>query len=189
MTKKQKIEHTAKELFWKHGFKKVSIDEICRKSHVSRKTFYTYFDNKSALVIFILTDMTNEMLSAYSELMESEIPFSAKIEKLIAQKLEMSKNFSMEFVADFFNPDAADILKYFTEITTESFRLTKIFFTRAQENGEMNPNLNIDFVMWMLQKQMDLTASPELMLMFPDAESMTHQISELFIYGIMPVRK
>jgi len=28
-TKKEQIEQKALELFWKHGFKKVSTDEIC----------------------------------------------------------------------------------------------------------------------------------------------------------------
>ena len=33
MTKKEKTEATAKELFWKHGFKKVSIDEIVKRNY------------------------------------------------------------------------------------------------------------------------------------------------------------
>ena len=29
----------ARELFWKHGFKRVSIEEICQKASVSKMTF------------------------------------------------------------------------------------------------------------------------------------------------------
>jgi AcrR family transcriptional regulator len=189
MTKKEKIEYTAKELFWKHGFKKVSIDEICKKAHVSRKTFYTYYDNKSALVIFILSEMTSQMLTVFNELIESDLKFEAKMEKLLKMKFEMTKSFSMEFVADFFNPDAADILEYFTKTVHESMRLSKIFFAKAQESGEMNPDLNIDYVLWMMQKQMELCSSKELMGLFPNAETMTRQISQSIIYGIMPTKK
>jgi AcrR family transcriptional regulator len=42
LTNKEQIEHKARELFWKHGFKKVTIDEICKKANVSRKTYYTF---------------------------------------------------------------------------------------------------------------------------------------------------
>lgn len=189
MTKKEKIELTARELFWKHGFKKVSIEEICRKSHVSRKTYYTYFQNKSDLVVFILNGLTDEMLKVYQELIESNLPFAEKIEKLLDKKFEMTKSFSKEFVSDFFHPDAVEVMKYFTDIVNESFRLTKLFFTDAQLKGEMNPDLNIDFVMWMMQKQMELTASPEISTIFTDVETMTRQLSELIIYGIMPTNK
>lgn len=189
MTKKEKIEHTAKELFWKHGFKKVSIDEICKKAHVSRKTFYTYYDNKSALVIFILSEMTDRMLSVFNMLIDSDMAFESKMEKLLEMKFEMTESFSMEFVADFFNPDAADILEYFTKTVQESMRMSKIFFAKAQESGEMNPDLNIDYVLWMMQKQMELCSSKELMALFPNAETMTRQMSQSIIYGIMPVKK
>lgn len=57
MSKKQKIEVTAKELFWKHGVKRVSIAEICEKAGVSRKTFYKHYDNKTDLALFLLDEL------------------------------------------------------------------------------------------------------------------------------------
>ena len=187
MTKKEKIESTARELFWKHGFKKVSIDEICKKAHVSRKTYYTYYANKSALVISILDTLTSEMMLIYNNIIDSDKSFSQKMHEMLVLKFEKNKDFSMEFVADFFNPDAADVLEYFNKMVAESIQITKDFFIKAQEKGEMNPELNIDYVMWMMQKQLELCSSPELMSMFPDAETMAKQISQSIVYGIMPV--
>jgi hypothetical protein len=43
--------------------------------------------------------------------------------------------------------------------------------------------------MWMIQKVMELCSSPELTLMFPNAESLVRQITESVLYGIMPVEK
>lgn len=187
MTKKEKIESTARELFWKHGFKKVSIDEICKKAHVSRKTYYTYYANKSALVISLLDKLTSEMMLIYNNIINSDKSFSQKMHEMLVLKFERNKDFSMEFVADFFNPDAADILEYFNKMVAESIQITKEFFIKAQEKGEMNPELNIDYVMWMMQKQMELCSLPELMSMFTDAETMARQISQSIVYGIMPV--
>ena len=62
MTKKQKIEQVAKELFLKYGFKKVTVDEICRKAHVSRKTYYTFYENKNALVLYIVDEISRQSL-------------------------------------------------------------------------------------------------------------------------------
>ena len=115
-TKKQQIENKAKELFWKHGFKKVTIDEICKKANVSRKTFYTFYENKSALVIYLLQQMTGEMMAEYNRIVAGKDSFSQKMEKLLSLKYESSNQFSMEFVSDFFHPDADDILTFYTNL-------------------------------------------------------------------------
>jgi len=187
-TKKEQLEITAKELFWKHGFKKVSIDEICRKANVSRKTYYTLYENKTALVIFILRTMVEEIKAAYLKIMEDDVPFAEKMEKMLILKLKMSESLSMEFVADFYNPDAGEVLEYFTSMTEESIAFSREFFRKAQEKGEMNPNLNLDYLIWLIQRAMELCSSPELLKMFPTVESMTRQISESILYGIMPVK-
>lgn len=186
MTKKEKTEATAKELFWKHGFKKVSIDEICKKAAVSRKTFYTYYPNKQALVLSILESLTNEMMDVFAVLVaDTEKSFSEKMNMLLTLKIEMNKEFSMEFINDFLHPDSAELLEYLNTVVGKSLKLTREFFTNAQQNGEMNPGLNLDFLLWNMQKQLEICSTPEALAMFPDSESMVRQISELMIYGVM----
>ncbi len=48
--KKDKIENIALELFIKYGFRSVTMDSIAQEAHVSKKTLYEMFGNKSALV-------------------------------------------------------------------------------------------------------------------------------------------
>ncbi len=189
MTKKEIIEQTARELFWKHGFKKVSIDEVCKTAHVSRKTFYTYYSNKNALVIEIMRIITDKLLTESELITVKDISFSEKIKQLLEIKYAANREFSMEFVTDFFHPDSAEILEFFTELSTKSLTFTRNFYIEAQKKGEMNPNLNLDFVMWMMQKQLELTTSKEALSMFKDGESMATQLSQLIIYGIMPIEK
>ncbi len=190
MTKKEKIDATARDLFWKHGFKKVSIDEICKKSGVSRKTFYTYYANKIALVLSILENLTNDMFLSYEKLVHDETKsFSEKLSEMLLQKYEANKQFSMEFVNDFYHPDSAEILDFFMKVSGKSISLTREFFIQAQAQGAMNPNLDINFVMWYIQKQVDVAKSPEIQSMFASAKDMSRQFSELIIFGIMPVDK
>jgi len=187
MTKKEKIENTARGLFWKHGFKKVSVEEICRKSQVSRKTFYTYYANKSALVIAIMEQKSNAIFELYDQINAKDITFADKLRELLELKYASNKDFSMEFISDFFHPDSEDILNYFRDLTTKSIELTREFYKQAQVKGEMNPDLNIDFVMWMMQKQLELITSDEAITLFPDTDILTRQLSHLIIFGIMPV--
>jgi AcrR family transcriptional regulator len=188
LTKKEQLETTAKDLFWKHGFKKVSIDEICKKANVSRKTFYTFYENKNALVIFILNETIEGIKAVNYQLFESDTPFAEKLQQMLIRKLKMSESFSLEFISDFYNPEAGEIYDYFQKFVDETVLKTREFFCKAQEKGEMNPTLNLDYVMWMMQKIMELCSSKELISMFPTAESMTRQISESMLYGIMPVK-
>jgi len=73
-------------------------------------------------------------------------------------------------------------------MSEDSIATSREFFRQAQEKGEMNPNLNLDYVMWMIQKVMELCSTPELLSMFPNAQSLTRQISESVLYGIMPIK-
>ncbi|MEA3496849.1 MAG: TetR/AcrR family transcriptional regulator [Bacteroidota bacterium] len=40
--KYKQILKTAKALFWKHGIKRVKIEEICTEAIISKKTFYKH---------------------------------------------------------------------------------------------------------------------------------------------------
>ena len=188
-TKKEQLEFTATELFWKHGFKKVSIDEICKKANVSRKTFYTFYENKSALVILLMKKMTDEAFLESRKIIEGEGTFAEKVEKSLNLKLERNKNMSIEFVADFYNPDSADILDCFNLIIKDSMSMLTEFLRKAQSTGEMNPDLNLNYVLWLMQKQIEFCSSPELMSMFPDVDTMTKQLTQSLIYGILPIKK
>lgn len=189
LTKKQQIEHKAKELFWKHGFKKVTIDEICKKANVSRKTFYTFYENKIALVVYIFNEVTSEAFAVYEGIVESNLTFSEKIEKIFNNKYEASESISMEFIADFYNPEAGELLTLFNNTIERSIQLMRDFFKKAQEAGELNPELSLDYVMWLMQKSVELCGTDELISLFPNAESMARQVSQSLIYGIMPVKK
>ncbi len=186
MTKKQKIEHTAKELFLKHGFKKVTIDEICKKAHVSRKTYYTFYENKAALVLFIIAGIAEESTRKYKAILDGPGSFTEKLEQSLELKYEFSKSITMEFVADFFDPGAADILEYWMRVMQESMNLVMGFLKEGQRSGAMNPNLNLNYVMWHFQRLSEMIKSPDLMAMFDNAEDMVRQVTHSLIYGIMP---
>lgn len=188
LTKKEQIEQKATELFWKHGFKKVTIDEICKKSNVSRKTFYTFYENKSSLVIYLMKKLTDKAFVESRKVLEGQGTFVEKIEMSLNHKIERNKSMSIEFVADFYNPDAEDILQYFNQIMADSMKMLIDFLQKAQASGEMNPDLNLNYVLWMFQKQIEFCSSPELMQMFPDVQTMTRQLTQSLIYGILPIK-
>ena len=44
--KNDQIVKIGKDLFYKYGIKRVSVEEICAKANVSKMTFYKFYNNK-----------------------------------------------------------------------------------------------------------------------------------------------
>ncbi len=47
---KLRIQEKAVELFFRHGIRSITMDEIARQMRISKKTIYQYFEHKDALV-------------------------------------------------------------------------------------------------------------------------------------------
>ena len=61
MTKKEEVIEAARELFCKYGYRKVSMDEIAKKSNVTKKTIYTYFKDKNDLIKYFAYEEIGKM--------------------------------------------------------------------------------------------------------------------------------
>jgi hypothetical protein len=130
----------------------------------------------------------DEAFGIYEEIIESELTFSGKLERIFEYKSKNAEDLSMEFVADFYNPEAGEILTLFNATIEKSMTLMREFFRKAQEQGELNPDLSLEYVMWLMQKSVELCGTQELISLFPNADSMARQVSQSLIYGIMPVK-
>ena len=80
--KKQQLLITATELFRAHGFRRITIDEICKTSNISKMTFYKYFKNKIDIVKVVLETIYSQGKLRYYEMLKEDIPFSNKIENM-----------------------------------------------------------------------------------------------------------
>lgn len=56
MNTKEKILVSARNLFTDYGYKKVSMEEIASSSGVTKKTVYSYFDDKESLLMALIEE-------------------------------------------------------------------------------------------------------------------------------------
>jgi len=182
---KKAILDAAESLFLKHGFRRVAVDEICRCAGVSRKTFYVYFANKEAVMIQLLDGIVNTLTDKFVEIMNGNAPFADKMAGLMELKLALSRRLSMDFFADLFTSSSDEVAHFYRKKVDENIGLARSLFLQAQERGEIRSELDIDFVMLMLNNQTDLCEKPEFRVHFKDGESMVKQMSELFLFGIV----
>lgn len=69
---KETIMKTANVLFSQDGVREVSIDDICRKLCISKKTFYQYYAQKEDLVADVVTYNVERKKAEFEKLVEGK---------------------------------------------------------------------------------------------------------------------
>lgn len=90
--KKDKVISSARELFSTYGYKKVSMDEIARKSGVTKKTIYTYFKDKNELLKYFVYEELENMRQLTDKIEAKELPYAEKIHEIICTLFDYKKN-------------------------------------------------------------------------------------------------
>lgn len=91
-TKKEQIIEAARELFTTYGYRKVSMDEIARKSKVTKKTIYSYFKDKDELYEFFVLEEIGNMRKIIEENEKLDLSFINKLHKTIYELLKYRRN-------------------------------------------------------------------------------------------------
>ena len=99
--KRAQIFKTGRDLFWKYGFKRVTIEEICKEASVSKMTYYKFFPNKIELVKTIMDDILRVSMDKYKNIMASDIPYPEKVVALIHLKKDQIEHMSSEYFKSF----------------------------------------------------------------------------------------
>lgn len=92
MDKKEEVIKTARELFTKYGYKKVSMDEIAKKSGVTKKTIYTYFKDKDSMFLYFIEEELNLMKDSTKTDVSDNMSFIESVAKSLYEMLLIRKN-------------------------------------------------------------------------------------------------
>jgi AcrR family transcriptional regulator len=179
------IMQKGKELFWKYGIKKVSVEEICQKVPVSRVTFYKYFNGKEDLALKILKDILELSLKEYRDIMDSDLSFEEKLEKTIVLKMKYTDHFSHEYIHDVYSGAFPRIKEYLMENTVEVMKMIENEYREAQEKGFIRQDLKFDFIMYMINHTQTLIQDPQLIKQYNDSGDMIYDLIQFLFYGIV----
>lgn len=184
--KKNQILATGKEFFWKFGFKRVSIEEICREAGVSKMTFYKFFPNKTELAKIILDEVFEDSLKKIHKLGDEHESPDETLKKILQLKAEGSRNVSEEFIKDLYANPEGELKVYMEEKTKVVFAEMIRVYEKGKENGWVRKDLNIPFFMLYVQKSMDMFSGDEVMHFFDTSQEMIMEATKLLVYGISP---
>ena len=177
---------TARELFWKHGVKRVTIEEICNVSGVSKMTFYRFFPNKIELAKTILQGMFDDAMGDYRALMAEDIPFEEKVHRQLLLKFEGTKEISKELVRDIYSNQEWGLGAYMEARTEEALKVIMEDYAKAQRKGWIRKDLNLGFVLYIFHKMPEWIYDPQLLSAYESQQDLIMEIANFFFYGILP---
>ncbi len=81
---RRRIIDSSRELFFRHGFSKVTTDEIAEAAGISKRTLYQYFESKGSLFLKVIEDALEEAVKKAEEIMaDGDLDFPEKLNRLM----------------------------------------------------------------------------------------------------------
>ncbi len=166
------------ELFSNRGFNDVTIAEIAGKAEVSQVSIYNYFQSKENLVRQTIFAFMDETMKETEQVLESEIPFYEKLERLFFITEEATTQASPEFLLSAIGNDPLmrRLMEEYYHERTEPFIMRMI--EQGKNQGAISRDLSSDSIRLYIQALQGLLAQPGL----------SHQarldINALFFYGL-----
>jgi AcrR family transcriptional regulator len=184
--KRDLILNTGKNLFWKFGFKRVTIEEICKEAGVSKMTYYKFFTNKMALVKTIMDDHMQASLVRYRRLMDSDRPYPEKVLGLVELKREQTHSMSSEFFKDYLQSGDPELMAYLETLSKNNLEIFKNDFHKAQQNGDIRKDLKVEFIMAVLNHLIDWIQHDESLIeLYNEPQDLAVELTRFLFYGIL----
>ncbi|MCH3883737.1 TetR/AcrR family transcriptional regulator [Tenacibaculum aquimarinum] len=132
--------------FTQCGSKQVTLDEIANTLGISKKTIYTFFNNKEELVTSSLDSLLNEYREDINSVVTENSNDPILCVVLIYEKgFEYLKYFKPSFIFGLkkYYPKAHTLFEEFIEkLSKKSYKL----FKKAQESGHIKKDVNIELI-------------------------------------------
>lgn len=176
--KMKSIRQAAFELFAARGVKDVSTAEIAKKAGVAQASIYNFFQSKENLAREALFAFLDEQMQAGEAVLNSDLPFREKVEKLLFITDEATRQSSPEFFHSLITGDP--MLQQFME--EYSLRQTDPFVLRLVEQGRaegvINRDLSDEAILLYIRALRQMLTQPNV------SKKARLDLNVLFFYGL-----
>lgn len=181
-----RILEVSRELFFKFGIKRVTVDDIASLAGISKKTLYQEFKDKNKIVLKLVKDYLHEHECVFSKMCKSS---DDPVQEVVSMMPQMGKVFSTV------NPNFYyDLQKYHPD-AWESFRKFKSNFIlgmvegnleRGIKSGLYRKEINPVILSRMRIEQVEWALNPAV---FPSEKTEIHKVQvcllDHFLYGLL----
>ncbi|KJD35189.1 TetR family transcriptional regulator [Tamlana sedimentorum] len=159
---KDKILHTACDLFLNYGFKSVTMDEIANAQGISKKTIYQYFKNKTVLVeesVFYLFQKISAGISNVCKQEKNPIDEIYEVKQVLMHNLKDEKS-SPQYQLEKYYPEIYHNIKHkqmcvMSDCVQENIsRGKKLGLFRTEINSEFISKIYFNSIMTLKNKSL-----------------------------------
>lgn len=174
----------AETLFKSVGMRRISIEEICRQSGVSKVTFYKHYPNRTALVIAVLDRLMAEQTPLFEQVLHGHQPYLERLQLLLDYQRQGTEMVGPALIADLMNPEP-ELSAWIQAQQQQHTGAVLSFFAEGQRAGVFNPRLTPEFFVYALQQIQTVMQDPQLEQLYPNAMDRATLINEFFLFGLM----
>lgn len=143
---KKGLQDACKQSWTQYGYKKTSVDELCREAGISKGAFYLFFESKEALFCEVLCSVQEQIRQVASRAMEEQKDRygAAKALKLIYREYDKN-NF-------LYNSNTTDFTIFMNRLTEDQIK-------KIEVSNNVNQQLFLDQRYLKLKVDADMAAS------------------------------
>ena len=137
---------SASYLFLKYGYKAVTMDDIAEHMHISKKTIYHYFDDKTSLVrssVFHVFEEVRDKIIAIQTSIENPIKALYEIKKIAVEVLGKKDKSPQYQLQKYYPAIYLDIRKKELTAFGETFKMS---LKKVMELGLFRTSIDTEFI-------------------------------------------
>ena len=186
-TTRQRILDIAEKQFFRHGFYRVSMNNLVEELHTSKSTIYKYFQSKEDLVEAVLMDINRKINTSLEKIIDdNSMPFPDKMEKITQFTGDILSRVGEEFLND---------LSRYTPLLWEEYqrlrreRLENLYgrlINNGVQDGILRSDIQSGFLLLVYTKLTEIAVQPELLseLSLSNTEAYS-LLSKIFLEGTL----
>ena len=139
---RERIITTATMLFQKHGIKQVRMDDVASELGISKKTLYSAFADKEAILLEVVKLTSSSFCEAIRETMQQSTNVLEQIFLLYKRVIEHCREVNPLFFTDLIR--YAELEAYFDRMHTEHFSYVKRWLQEGVKQGLLRGDIDYD---------------------------------------------
>ena len=185
---KDKILSVASEKFFRHGFSRVSIDELVMNVRTSKSAVYKFFPSKEDLLNAVLVSLNQNINLNISLIVnDSSRTFLQKLEAIITFTSGVLQRVSKDFIDDM-RINAPGIWQEYLKMRKERLdNLYLKFFKQGVKQGYLRKDIPLNFILLVYTKLTEIVVDPSSLDSFQlSNKNAYNMLSRLFLEGAKP---
>lgn len=170
---KKSLQEVCKQSWTQYGYKKTSVDDICKKVGISKGALYLFFESKEALFCEVLCSVQEQICNAASEIIKKHKDKYGVAEALKFIYREYDKN---NFLYD---SNSTDFVILMNKLSEEQAK-------KIKESNNMSQQLffNQSYLKFKVDKDMAMSVIYSLIMNIKNKDILPHNHMEIFDFMV-----